>query len=247
MPDELTVGDGLVVRMVKVTELREQDINAQMMQPKHFDRLTTNVKNRGQIESLPYCSQPNGQGPVAIISGHHRARAARAAELEEIPVLIDLKPMDKSQVRAKQIAHNELHGEPVEEILAQMIAEIDNVDDLLASGLDTDHLPTLPEADTDLHIPFADMDYRTVTIVFLPEQMTAFTDLIRLIDPSSELIGVAQAEQFDAFSQAVRAYGRAASIKAVGSIVGALTELALRETERVKEEHDGGPAETGQG
>ena len=247
MPDELAVGDGLVVRMVRVTELREQDINAQMMQPRHFERLTANVKNRGQIESLPYCSQPDGQGPISIVSGHHRARAARAAELEEIPVLIDLKPMDRSQVRAKQIAHNELHGNPVDEILAQMIAEIDNVDDLLASGLDTEHLPTLPDADTELHIPFADMDYRTVTIVFLPDQMTAFTELVRLIDPASELIGVAHADQFDAFSKAVRAYGRSASIKAVGSIVGALTELALREIERAKEDDGGGSEETGQG
>ena len=76
---ELVIGDDLVIRIVKISELREQDVNAQQMSSRDFDRLTENIRIRGQVESLPYCHQPNGEGTIEIISGHHRVRAARKA------------------------------------------------------------------------------------------------------------------------------------------------------------------------
>ena len=50
---ELVIGDDLVIRIVKISELREQDVNAQQMSSRDFDRLTENIRIRGQVESLP--------------------------------------------------------------------------------------------------------------------------------------------------------------------------------------------------
>jgi hypothetical protein len=59
---EMTIADGLVIKWVDVVNLKEQDLNAQVMEPRKFDALTQNIKLRGMLESLPYCSQPNGEG-----------------------------------------------------------------------------------------------------------------------------------------------------------------------------------------
>lgn len=225
----LTVGPDLYVVMVKGSALKEQDINAQMMEPGKFDRLTENIKGRGGLESLPYCHQPNGTGPISIVSGHHRAKAARAAGLAEFPVLIDTRDMPKSAIRAKQIAHNELAGSPDEEILRRMIAEIDNVDDLLATGLSEDYFPEIEQSSTTLSIPHVEFEWRMVTLTFLPKQMTDFTSAVEAIDRASDLVGVADVEQFEAFSKACFAYSKAKNIKSMGAVISTLTDIANRE------------------
>src|SRR5215472_11348643 len=101
----MQIGDDLWIEWADLAELKEQDVNAQQMQPRQMDRLTENIRIRGQIESLPYC--------------HHPARAARTAGLKRIPIIVDKQSMSKSRITAKQIAHNELHGEPDKDILAQ--------------------------------------------------------------------------------------------------------------------------------
>ncbi|HEU5032745.1 MAG TPA: ParB/Srx family N-terminal domain-containing protein, partial [Spirillospora sp.] len=72
------IADGLYVMWLEPTVLREQDVNAQTMSPRHFDRLTENIRGRGMIESLPYVYWPDEEGVPEIVSGHHRCRAARA-------------------------------------------------------------------------------------------------------------------------------------------------------------------------
>ena len=62
------IGDDLFIRIVEISSLKEQDVNAQVMQPRHFERLTENIRQRGQVESLPYCHRPNDEGQISIIS-----------------------------------------------------------------------------------------------------------------------------------------------------------------------------------
>lgn len=243
--ESMQIGDGLFIRVVPIVDLREQDVNAQQMQPRHFERLKENIRARGQIESLPYCHRPDDEGPYHIISGHHRAKAARAAGLTEIPVIVDVKPMSRSEVIARQIAHNELHGNPDAEILAQLIAEIDNVDDLLMTGLDEDLLPTLSdEKDTPLGLPSADLDWRLVAMTFLPNQLESFRDALALIDSSTDIVGVAHVDQFEAFAQASLQYGRRHEIKSISTIVAHLTDLARAEVLAMRDEPDSVPMST---
>ncbi len=228
---ELQVGDNLFVMMIPVADLRERDINAQVMQARHFDRLTENIRARGQLESLPYVSWPGREGPKVIISGHHRFRAGRAAGLDLIPCLVDTLSMTESQRFAKQIAHNELSGKPDEQILAQMVAQIDNVDDLLTTGLPEEWLPTPEDDSTTLGLPHAEFDWRLVTLLFLPRQLTQFEAALDVLDKHSEIVGIAPREDFEAFSREVIQFGRTMNIRSLATSVGVIIQLARREVE----------------
>ncbi|MFD3612364.1 ParB N-terminal domain-containing protein [Streptomyces atroolivaceus] len=237
MPMEtMQIGEDLYIRWVDVTTLREQDINAQVMQPRHFERLTGNIRKRGGLESLPYCHQPGGEGPVEVISGHHRSRAARAAGINRIPAIIDTRNMRRSEVIAKQIAHNELMGTPDKDVLAQLVSMIDNVDDLIATGLNEDQLPTVEADDTKLAIPHGEFDWRAATLMFLPHQMDDFKDAITAIASGTDIVMVAAAEQFDEFASAVYAFGRCKDVRNFTTMVALLTDIARREVEQAAQE-----------
>jgi ParB-like nuclease family protein len=223
----LRVADGLEVRIVRISDLREQDVNAQVLQPREFERLTENVRERGALESLPYCAQPGGEGPISIVSGHHRVRAALSAGLKEIPVLLDTAPMTRSRMVAKAIAHNQLTGSPDEAILRQLVAELESVDDLLHSGLPEEMLP-VPDDDgaSALGSPHADFDWRMLTFLFLPHQVEELRETVDALEKRQDLIGVAAIEQFSDFVRALTEYGRAHDVRAIGTTIGVLTRIA---------------------
>lgn len=175
------------------------------------------------------CHQPDGVGPIAIVSGHHRARAARAAGLQEFAVLVDTNAMPMSLIRAKQIAHNELTGRPDEEILRQMIEQIDSVDDLLVSGLPEDYLPAPERSATTLDLPHAEFDWKMVTLMFLPAQLDRLDELVSSVQSQTDVVGVARQDQFVEFSKALVQYGQVMDIKNMAAVIDKLTQVALRE------------------
>lgn len=234
---EMKIGDDIVIKVVQISALKEQDVNAQVMEDRHFERLTENIRIRGQVESLPYCHQPGEEGPISIISGHHRVRAARMAGLTEIPCIVDYRDMNRSEIVAKQIAHNELHGDPDEKVMSQLIAMIDSVDDLLMTGLDEDHLPVPEDDDTKLNLPHAEFDWRIVNFTFLPDSLATIEEALETIDKKSELIGVAPREDFQGFSENIIQYARLNGIKSLGTAVDVLLKLAITEIERIESEN----------
>lgn len=76
------MGTELYIAKVQLAELKEQDINARIMKNEMQDQLTANIKNRGQLESLPLIALMGEK--LEIISGHHRVKSAREAGLKEI-------------------------------------------------------------------------------------------------------------------------------------------------------------------
>jgi hypothetical protein len=225
----MRVGDNLYVTVVTASALREQDINAQQMDPTKFARLVENIRIRGALESLPYCHQPNEEGPISIISGHHRAKAAREAGLAEFPVLLDTSDMPRSLVRAKQIAHNQLSGTSDDDILRRMIDEIDNADDLLLTGLDAEDLPTIDGASPILNLPHLEFDWREVSLMFLPEQLDRLNELTSRLPNHADQIGIAALPQFHKFSQAVVEYSKQVNVKNFAMTIDMLTRIALEQ------------------
>ena len=106
--DIYDMGTGLWICKVPLDKVKEQDINARIMKKEMQDQLTANIKNRGQLESLPLLVLKDGV--LEIISGHHRIKSARAAGLKTIIAIVDKSGLSRSKIAAKQLAHNAISG-----------------------------------------------------------------------------------------------------------------------------------------
>ena len=169
----LDLGNGMSIWKVHLDALREQDKNARVMPLEKFERLTANIGGDKRLESLPLVTPKKNQADnpeFLIISGHHRIRAARSAQMEFIYVLSIDEELTHSQIRAKQLAHNALAGYDNPEVLAELYNEIDDVSEKLASGVtDSDielEAPTVSSDDIDVNFNF-----EIINILFLPKQV----------------------------------------------------------------------------
>lgn len=212
---------------VNVDEVQEQDINARVMPPEMMERLTETIKKDGRLEQPPFAVQRKDH--FELISGHHRVRAARAAGLTEIIILADTRDLTKSQVRAKQIAHNRIGGEDDSQTLAKLYAEMTSIDDILESYLrpedfdDVKQLDTASIQDISLNIP-----WKHLTLVFMPAAMEAIDRIdaiIKKMPRETDVIGVVSIDILERFRKASVAIGRTEDVRSLGAIVTRMTEI----------------------
>jgi hypothetical protein len=235
---KVDLGSGLWLETVTIADLKEQDVNAHVMAPATFERLVENIRRTGRLESTPYCAQPNAVGAVEVVSGHHRIRAARKAGLIAVPVLIDRNDLTRSQIIAKQLAHNAIVGSDDQDLVRQLVAQITSVDDLLESGLGEDILPTPEKFKVTLFSPHADYKWKTARFVFLEHQLEKFTDLAKSFESEDKTLVVGFAAQFDAFIKAVAAFGKERNIVSAATAISVLTDLATEQAEELKAQRE---------
>lgn len=104
-------GDNLELWRCHIDEIREQDRNARTMAPEMMERLSLTIKREKRLESIPFTVKRDGW--FELISGHHRVRGCRAAGVETIIVLADTRDLDRSQIVAKQLAHNAIDAKTI--------------------------------------------------------------------------------------------------------------------------------------
>lgn len=230
------VGDNLALFKVHVDELREQDINARVMPPEMFERLTETIKGEGRLEQLPFTVFRGDH--FEMVSGHHRLRAARAAQLTEIFVLADTRPLSKSKVRAKQIAHNRISGEDDPATLKRIFDEIESVEDQLESYLraeDFDDVKQLDPAsivDISVGIP-----WKHLTLVFVPSTLEALErieKIIRRTPKDTDILGLVNVEVVDRFRNVALKLGRTEDVRSLGAIITRMAEITEKHLAEVE-------------
>lgn len=231
-----TLENGLEVWKLNISTIKEQDVNAQVMEDRKMKILTSNIKQRGALESLPYIYKDGDS--FRIISGHHRVRAANDAGMKAIYALVETNTLTPSQITSKQIAHNELVGEADKEILAELIKQMNEVDDMIASGLPDSMLNAVQAENQVIDIPQLSFDWRIVNFSFLPKQLDDLETLAKMVDSKAELVGVADVKQYEKFCNALSKYGKTKNVTSMGTVVALLTEIALREVEKCQENQD---------
>ena len=225
------IHDSLFLVEVDISDLQEQDVNARVMSQREFERLVANIKKRGQLESLPYCCQPNGSGPIQVVSGHHRLRAATAAGFKRAWVMLDTSPLTRSEIVAKQLAHNAIVGEDDPSIVKTLLGFIDNPDDLLATGLDEKLFRDANE-DLQLFAPHVDFEQRTVTFAFLPHQVGEIEKLVeKLAEKPQDMVVTGDQDQFEQFLRVAGKFARLRKILAGQTAVANMVRLALAEVD----------------
>lgn len=217
------MGNGLIIAKVQIDRLKEQDINARVMKDEMQDQLTANIKKRNQLESLPYVNYNNGV--FEIISGHHRVKSARAAGLKELVIILDVSGLTRSQVAAKQLAHNAISGFDDESTLREIVKMIEDVDDMLESYIGKDILEEPLEQFEKLMAPAVQFDFKTVAFSFLPHQLSDMDTLVKQLDSTgAEVIGVAAYEQCKAFVESLRKYQKFTDIHNIGAAIHSMVE-----------------------
>lgn len=217
------MGSGLSIAKVPIDKLKEQDINVRIMKNEMQDQLTANIIKRGQLESLPLlvCIE----GVIEIISGHHRIKSARAAGLKEVIAIVDESGLTRSQIAAKQLAHNAISGFDDDSTLREIVKMITDVDDMIESFIGKDILEEpLSEFDKMLS-PEISFDFKNITFSFLPHQINDIEVLVKNLELSSpDIIGVAVYEQCKSFVETLAKYQKFTDIRNIGAAIHSMVQ-----------------------
>ena len=179
-----------VIEVVPVALLDLLEKNARFMRTETFQRLVANIKTDGQISQLPFCVQRES-GRFLVLSGNHRVKGAKSAELAEIPIIYPKAPLTHDQELAIQLSHNAIAGEDDPVILRELWSELSTVDMKMYSGLDDKSLAVLEKTQMP-SLADVRLDFRTTTFMFLPEEVTevvaAFKEAQRLVKADATIL-----------------------------------------------------------
>jgi hypothetical protein len=224
----LELGQGLELWKASVDELREQDTNARSMPKEMFQRLTETIGRDKRLESLPFCAL-TGKG-IEIVSGHHRVRTARAAEVKDIYILVDVTGLTPSEIAAKQLAHNSIEGTDNEQLVREIYAKIEDAASKLEAFVDSKLEVMIPKVEIDhLKVEFT---FKTVGLAFLPrlkERVEAALEFIKQTIPYYDALYLAGESDFEPFTECVRRISREYEVRIVSDIVAKMAELAQKQ------------------
>lgn len=221
-------GEGLCIARAEIKFLREQDINAHIMNPTMFRQLAENIKKRNALESLPFCAVVKDH--IEIVSGHHRVKAAREAGLTEILILLDTSGLSRSAIVAKQLAHNFINGYDDKKLIDELSKMITDVDDMIESYLQNAEIEAQDVEIGKVETPAMDLEWREMSFVFLPEQFSKFDELVKSCG-SKDFLGVALRKQYEEFIDVLWKYQKYQDIRSVGMAIDLLTKKAKAELE----------------
>ena len=233
------MGSGLVIAKVQIDKVKEQDINARVMKNEMQDQLTANIMKRGQLESLPFLVLNDDK--LEIISGHHRIKSARVAGLKEVIALIDVSGLTRSQIAAKQLAHNAISGFDDDSTLREIVKMITDVDDMIESFIGKDIMEEPLEQYDKMLSPAIQFDFKNVTFSFLPHQVKDMDALIKNLEVTApEIIGVASYEQCNTFVETLSRYQKFTDIRNIGAAIHSMVQNANERMDEVgfNEEED---------
>jgi hypothetical protein len=223
----LELGNGLELWKVHPSTLREQDLNARAMTKPMFERLAQTIARDKRLESLPLCAKT--ERGLEIISGHHRVRAATAAGISEMFVLVDVTGLTHSQIAAKQLAHNAIEGQDNEQLLAEIYRQIEDAESKLEAFIDQKldiELPKVKIEGLDIEI-----DFKTVLLIFLPrvkERLDHALEYIRSTGQRLDGVYIASESDYSPLEKAVRKINEEYDVRVVADAIGKMADLALQ-------------------
>lgn len=219
------ISENLWFCMVDISLLKEQDINARLMKDNMFKQLTANIKKRGQLESVPFCCLQGNT--IEIISGHHRVKASKMAGLKEIPILLDVSGLTRSQIAAKQLAHNSIEGFDDSDTLKEITKIINNVDDMLEAFMQNEFIEPQEDLSPLVHIK-SDLDFKQISLVFLDNEIKDFNEFLRNLDQNPQEVWAADVRSFDDFCGALKKTQKVQDVKNVSAAISSMTKICNR-------------------
>lgn len=144
----------------KITLLEK---NANKMDRMNYKRLVDNIKEDGELSSIPLCYVK--EKDLIVISGNHRVMASIDASCEKILVMVFKETPHKDILLRLQLGHNIIHGKDDRQILEEIIKEFDDLRHCELSGFSSDYLESLPEIEK-INIGSIDIELNEVVLYF---------------------------------------------------------------------------------
>lgn len=202
------------------------------MKAEMFERLTENIKNSDRLESLPFCALTD-KG-MEIISGHHRVRAARQAGIFEIFVLVDVSGLSTDKIKAKQLAHNSIWGYDNEELVKRIFDEIQDASAKLEAFVPDKIVEQFKKVSVgDINV---EMDIQQIQLMFFKYERECIKRLEKYLADGDEVYAD-EIEHFEDVKKMIKETGREYNIRAVGTILARLCEIALSRYENTEISH----------
>jgi len=222
---------------VKLKTLRtlEARKNARYMKGEQFNQLVENLRRDGVLTSLPLVHEQ------LVLSGNHRVLAAIKAGIEEADVVEILGPLPEARKLALQLSHNAITGQDDPSILALLYAELD-LDWKTYSGVNDDVLKGMEELDL-ASLSAGATTYQDMLLTFLPEEATAFLDLVKRIETKGKkaLRLLASLDDFDHFFETTVAVKEKLNIQNTATAVRMMATLAVERLAELEANQDGEP------
>lgn len=218
-----------------IDELKLLEVNARYMRHETFQQLVNNIKRDGALTQLPFAVLDD-DGKYKVLSGNHRVKAAKEAGLKEIPVLVTDDKLSKDRQIAIQLSHNAIVGEDDPAILKALYEEIEDIDYRMYSGLDDKTLELLEQVQPE-SLSEANLDFQTLTIVFLPEELEKLKETWEEIQKTvkSDEYWLTRFSDYDRFMDTLEAVSSSYSVKNVATAFNIMVELAYRHLDDLSE------------
>ena len=186
------LGAGLEIWKVNVEDLKEQDLNARYMKADMFERLTENIRADGRLESLPFCALT--EKGLEIVSGHHRVRAARQAQIFEIFCIVDITGMSRDRIKSKQLSHNSIDGYDNAELVKRIYDSIGDAKARLEAFVPEELVEQFKRVSVgDVNV---EMDIQQVQLMFFKYEQHCIKKLEKYLDENDEAFA-AELKQFE--------------------------------------------------
>ena len=219
----LELGNGLVICLTHIDNLREQDTNARVMPKDMIEQLSKTIKKRKYMESLPYCVRT--KRGIEVVSGHHRIRAARMAGITELHILLDENNLTKNEIISRQLAHNSIQGHDDKEMLKRLFEQIDDVDLRLEAFIDKRDIEIKLDTSIPLLEVYPDLEFQTIHLLFLPSQLEKWDRVLDVLTGDEKEICIIPQEQFEQFKKTVAEVKGVNNIRSIGMALSKMCDI----------------------
>ena len=229
----------VVVEKVRLKDLAPQKLNARFMTAEQMRRLTDNLKRDGELTSTVLVYAPPGK-PREILSGHHRVEAAIAAGIEEAHAHVIRTEISDDRKTAIQLSHNAIVGQDDPALLAELYANLGNLDEKLYSGLTDDDVMDFDGLDISA-LSSMQPKYMEVSLMFLEGQEQEFKEVLEQVAEEAKkstpkIFHAARNEDWDTFFNAMVGAKEESGIYNSATALRIVCELALERLEQLKPE-----------
>jgi hypothetical protein len=143
--------------------------------------------------------------------------------------LVDVTGLTRSQIAAKQLAHNAIEGTDNEQLLAEIYRQIDDAESKLEAFINEKldvEIPKVKIEGLDVEI-----DFKTVLLIFLPrvkERLDRALEYLRSSGQKLDGVYIAADSDYSPLEKAVRKIHEEYDIRVVADIIGKMADLALQ-------------------